>query len=368
MARIFYSLAGEGRGHATRVRAIIEELRGIHDFTVFAPAAAYELLSAAYADSEIRVIKIPGLMFHYSHQRMDYLRTLRDAAGYLCRLTPLIRWMQTQIQEGKPDLVITDFEPSLPRAAEQCGVPYLSIDHQHFLADCDLSRLPWGLRSSASLMACVVRAYYRRQQETIISSFYFPPVLPHRKNVVQTGILLRPEVLRSCPESVGHILVYLRRFVAPSILEVLNSCGRRVHIYGLGELPGNGNLRFRPVDERNFLEDLCTCDALVSNAGNQLIGEAIYLGKPVLAIPEARNFEQFINAHFLRAERGGDWVTARRFDLPALRRFLRETEGQPLAINRHRMNGMPAVLAAIQRNLPQVPAAEFLDSGFQKVA
>ena len=33
---------------------------------------------------------------------------------------------------AKPDLVITDFEPLLPRAARLEGVPYISIDHQHF--------------------------------------------------------------------------------------------------------------------------------------------------------------------------------------------------------------------------------------------
>lgn len=368
MARIFCSMAGEGRGHATRVRAIVEQLRDEHDFTLFAPADAYEMLSKAYAETDIRVCRIPGLMFHYSRQRMDYLRTINDAASYLWQLNPLVRRLEATIRDEQPDLVITDFDPALPRAAQNCGVPYLSIDHQHFLVDCDLSSLPWRLRVPAWLMAGVVNSYYCQQATTVISSFYFPPVRGHRHNVVQTGVLLRPEVLNASPERGGHLLVYLRRFASPILLEALRRCGREVFIYGLGEHPRDGRLRFCPVNEHQFLEHLACCDALISNAGNQLIGEALYLDKPVLAIPEAKNFEQFINAHFLRSEGGGDWVAADRFDATVLQQFLSRIDQPRHVINAHRMNGLPQVLATIQRHLPVAAFSKFVDSRFQKVA
>ena len=368
MARIFYSMAGEGRGHATRVRAIVEQLRGEHDFTLLAPAAAYEMLADAYADTNVRVLQIPGLMFHYTRQRMDYLKTLRESGSYLWQLPPLVQRLTSMIRHERPDLVITDFDPALPRAAERCGVPYLSINHQHFLVDCDLSSLPWRLRAATIWMAAVVRGFYQRQIETVISSFYFPPVLRNRHNVVQTGVLLRPEILATSPERAGHLLVYLRRFASAKMLEALKFSGRDVRVYGLGNRPRDGRLQFFQVDERTFLEDLGACDALISNAGNQLVGEAIYLGKPVLAIPEAKNLEQLINAHFLRAEGGGDWVTADRFDLPTLQNFLARIDHPRVVVNRHRMNGMPGVLAAIQRHLATDPAANVLKSRFQKVA
>ena len=47
--------------------------------------------------------------------------------------------------------------------------------------------------------------------------------------------------------------------------------------------------------------------AVVSTAGNQLVGEALYLGKPVLVMPERVNFEQAINAHYLE-QSGAGWV------------------------------------------------------------
>jgi uncharacterized protein (TIGR00661 family) len=369
MARIFYSMAGEGRGHATRVRAIVESMRHEHQFSLFAPAAAFEMLSNAFDGTGVRVTQIPGLLFHYTGRRLNYFQTLRHAAGYLWGLNGLVRQLQSAIQIGAPDLVITDFEPALPRAAARCGVPFLSIDHQHFLVTSDFSTLPRPLRLQAAVMAPIVNAYYGGQVETVVSSFYFPRLKRGCGEIVQTGVLLRPEVHEARPEWQSHLLVYLRRFADRAILETLQRCGREVLIYGLGDRPRDGNLLFRAVDEQSFLEDLATCDALISNAGNQLVGEALYLGKPVLAIPEAKNFEQFINAHYLREGGGGDWVDAGRFDDRTLRDFLIRTADYQQAIPRERLDGLPDALTAIQRHLPQ-PAAvpKFETALFQKVA
>ncbi len=369
MARIFYSMAGEGRGHATRVRAIVESLRHEHEFSLFAPAAAFDILSDAYAGTEVRVSRIPGLLFHYTDRRLNYFQTLRHAAGYLWGLSDLVRRLEIAIRVESPDLVITDFEPALPRAAARCGVPFLSIDHQHFLVTSDLSALPRSLRIEAAMMAPVVNAYYRGQAETVVSSFYFPPLKRGCDDIVQTGVLLRPEVHEARPEWHSHLLVYLRRFADRPVLDTLHRCGREVLVYGLGNLPRDGNLTFRAINEQTFLEDLATCDALISNAGNQLVGEALYLGKPILAMPEAKNFEQFINAHFLREGGGGDWVPVDRFDDSSLRKFLIKTGEYRRAIPRERLNGLPDVLATIQRHLPQSATVRDVHSNpMQKVA
>lgn len=218
-------------------------------------------------------------------------------------------------------------------------------------------------------MAPVVKAYYGGQAETVVSSFYFPPLKSGCDDVVQTGVLLRPEVLDARPEWHSHLLVYLRRFADRSVLDTLHRCGLEVLVYGLGDQPRDGNLTFRSIDEQTFLEDLANCDALISNAGNQLVGEALYLGKPVLAMPEAKNFEQFINAHFLREGGGGDWVHTDQFDDATLRDFLVRTGEYRSAIHRERLNGLPDVLTTIQRHLPQTATVlEFYTARFQKVA
>ncbi|MGE3779673.1 MAG: glycosyltransferase family protein, partial [Pirellulaceae bacterium] len=45
MARIVCSLSGEGRGHATRIAALVEHLRREHDIVLLASHVAYDLLA-----------------------------------------------------------------------------------------------------------------------------------------------------------------------------------------------------------------------------------------------------------------------------------------------------------------------------------
>ncbi len=354
MARIFLSMSGEGRGHATRARALVESLSREHELTLFAPGDAFNFLWPLYAGSGVRLERLPGLRFAYdSDHRLQYLGTLRLLFRYLRELKPTLAWLGGFMRRTRPDLVITDFEPALPRAARRCGVPFLSLDHQHFLRTYDLSSLPWRLRNHAAYMRLVVGAYYRGQRETVVSSFYFPPLRPGCAKVTQIGVLLRPEVAEMRPENGKHVLAYWRRFVGNHVLEGLASTGLEVRVYGLGVRAPMNNLTFHPINEARFLEDLASCCALVSTAGNQLVGEALYLGKPVLAAPEANNFEQAINGHFLALSGAGESVDMADLHAGTVHRFLSRLDSFRRRIDRTRLNGLPDALAVIHRNLPR---------------
>jgi len=355
MARIYYSMAGEGRGHATRVQTVVELLRQRHELTLFAPAAAFQMLEEKYRGAKVQVREIPGLLFHYNDGRLSYWRTILEGVNYAARLPRLVRRLQQDFQRNPPDLILTDFEPALPRVAERMGIPFISLDHQHFLVVSDLSALPRALYWQARAMAQVVKLYYHNQTQTIVSSFYFPPLRAGYENVVQTGVLLRPEVLATMPADGEHLVAYFRRFGSPRVLDALRRCGREVRVYGLGARPAEGRVKVCEISQQQFLEDLSSCAALISSAGNQLVGEAMYFGKPVLAFPEDRNFEQFINAHYLRASGGGDWTTHDQFDQEFLMKFLAQLEEYRCRIEPERLCGNQAVIAALESHLPQQP-------------
>jgi uncharacterized protein (TIGR00661 family) len=170
--------------------------------------------------------------------------------------------------------------------------------------------------------------------------------------------MLRPDILNATRSNKGHLVVYLRKFAGRDLLSVLRRCGRETRIYGLGAQPFQGNLTFHPVQEQRFLEDLASADALISTAGNQLAGEALYLGKPTLVMPEAGNFEQCINARFLKQSGAGDSVDLERFDGVALACFLSRLEEFRSRIDTRRLNGLPATLAALRKHLAPVPSLE----------
>ncbi len=351
MARIFFSMSGEGRGHATRARSLVEQLlRDGHEIRLFCPGDAYDLLAPVYADGPVRVDRIPGLVFHYSaSKRLDTVRTVIGAAKYILGMPALMRRLGGVFRSRRPDLVVTDFEPSLPRTAKRHGVPFISVNHQHFLLANDLSSLPWRLRLHAWIMSLVVRRYYSGQAATVISQFYFPPVKPRWKaRTTQAGVLMRPEILGATPATGDHIVVYVRKFASANLMRALAGCGREVRIYGLGKRDDSDNLRFREIDDSGFLRDLASAQALVCTAGNQLVGEALFLGKPVFAMPEPGNHEQYINAHYLAESGAGEWADL-EFVTPAqLRRFLDRLDDYRGRIDTARMNGNDAALKVIR--------------------
>jgi uncharacterized protein (TIGR00661 family) len=353
MARVVYSMAGEGRGHATRVRAIVEELRAEHQVALFAPGDAHPMLARTYRGTGVSVYRIPGLRFHYSNHGISYIRTIRGAVRYLAGLDRLVGFLEQFLRRFRPDLVLTDFEPALPRAAHRCGIPVVSFDHQHFLRTYDLSSLPFSLRLQAWGLARVVGRFCAGQRETIVSSFYFPPLRRSCRNVTQVGVILRPEIIRSRREVGRHLLVYVRRDVPANVFQTLRDCGRPVKVYGLGERPREGNLEYRPICEREFVEDLASCRAVVSTAGNQLVGEALYLLKPVLGLPEKKNCEQRINAHFLAQSGCGAWSRIEDLTPAVLGEFLDRCADYRSRIEPHRLHGNPAALTAIRRHLPR---------------
>jgi uncharacterized protein (TIGR00661 family) len=353
MSTIFYSVSGEGRGHAARARALIEELRHQHRVIIHAPGQAFELLSPLYNDdSNVEVRKIPGLLFHYGkNNTLQYRKTIYRGVRYIMQAPRLVRRLQDSIESEEADLIITDFEPALPRAARRAGVPFISVNHQHFLLTYDLSTLPGSLRRHATLMAQVVRSYYRGQQETVVSSFYFPPLRPGCSRVSQIGVLLRPEILTARRDEGPHLVCYLRRFTTPAVLNTLERCGSEVRIYGLGHQPSRGNLRFCDIDALRFVEDLATSRALVSTAGNQLVGEALYLGKPVLGMPEPGNYEQHINAHFLNLSGSGMTVDLNQLTPEHVRRFMAQLDEYRSRIQPERLNGNIPAVAIVNRHL-----------------
>ena len=380
MAKIFYGVSGEGRGHAARAQTLIGELvDNGHEVTLFASGQGHALLAPQYGahggttwdprqvtersspsgrpvtPGPVTLERIPGLAFHYSQgQRLAYGKTGWHALRFMGLLPSLVDTLVRRIEAEQPDLIITDFEPALPRAARRAGVPFISLDHQHFLVTYDLSSLPWPLRYHAAFMGSFCGAFCRGQEHTVVSSFYFPPLRPRiaeAAQVTQIGVLLRPEIYDARPSEGAHLVAYLRRFSEPHILRRLNECGVEVRIYGLGAQPPSGNLRFMATDLKGFAEDLASCRGLVSTAGNQLVGEALFLGKSVLAMPEPGNREQQINAHFLARSGGGLAVAMERLDGSHLRRLLDADGLSKENLGRQRLHGNPQALEAVERQL-----------------
>lgn len=268
---------------------------------------------------------------------MDYLRSAWKALGTLPRLRRQVGRLRERLREERPDLVVCDFEPTLPRAAALEGIRCASVDHQHFLTAFSSEGLASGLRWKIRMMGAFVRLLVPAQESTVVSAFYRPNL---RRSAVgsvrQVGVLLGEDILQARPTDEGFLLVYLRRSSGETILGALRECDIPCRVYGVGDRGVEGNLDFRSVERSTFVRDLAGCRALVSTAGNQLVGEAIHLGKPVLALPEAGNWEQEVNGHWVERLGVGACVDSRLLSASHLRSFLGE-----LPMYRKAMRSLP---------------------------
>jgi uncharacterized protein (TIGR00661 family) len=364
MAKIAISLCGEGRGHATRIATLVERLGRNHEILIFTSADALEFLGRRFStgDSSVRLVEIPGIVFQYSGGRLDVPRSIAAGLDYQARqVGPLVDRMIRELDAFGADLAVTDFEPALPRAAARQQIPLVSVDHQHFLLAYDLGSLPLSLRWQAWFMSHAVWMYVSDATDTVVSAFFRPPLRRGWEHVVQTGPLLRREVVRAEPRDEGFVLSYLRRHTPFEAITALADCGMPVKVYGLGHREHVGNVSFHAIDERRFIEDLAACRCMVSAAGNQLIGEALHLGKPMLVLPERAHAEQLMNSHFLAGMGCGDFALLEQVTRERVRGFFDGLDRfrPALAGVQGRMDGTPDVVGVIERRLALPGPAEF---------
>lgn len=354
MSTIFYSVMGEGRGHAARARAMVEQLRDRHKIVLFSSADGLAFLDKVFGDDpEIDVHEIPGLVFHYTAKRIDYAKTIRLGLAFWASAGREARKLLRLFNEHQPDLAICDFEPLLPRAAKRAGVPLVSLDHQHFMSTYDLSCLPPPLQRWAWRMSWATWAFGIRAKTKIVSAFYDPPLRSGCEDVVQVRTLLRNAVRDRTPDRGDYVLSYLRRVTPQRVVDALAELPMPVKVYGLGQREPHGSATFHAIDEQTFVEDLAGCDTLISAAGNQLLGEALHFGKPVLALPERGHHEQCINACFLAEMGAGEWRHLEKATADDLRAFLerRDTYREAIVAAGRSFDGTPRAVEAVEHAL-----------------
>jgi hypothetical protein len=127
----------------------------------------------------------------------------------------------------------------------------------------------------------------------------------------------------------------------------------RCRIYGLRrdlkKEVVDGNLRYRPFSEAGFIEDLRTAAGVVASAGFTLMGEAVYLRRPMLAVPIVGQFEQVLNARYL--EREGFGMAADAIDDQRLHQFIEALPEFERNLGRYRQDGNRDLLASLEKTL-----------------
>ena len=301
--RILYGVTGEGMGHAMRSRVVLDELAKQHEIQVVVSGRAADYL-AQRGSEVLSVKKIWGYTLAYEENELKKWRTVvQNLKGALTGLPKNIRAYLDVTETFQPEVVITDFETWSYLFGLRHELPIISIDNMQIINRCvHAPELLAGYESDYRLTNAVVKAKIPGAFHYHVTTFFYPPT--RKPDTTLHPPILRPEILAARAEPGQHLLVYQTSTSNQALPEILRRSGRECRIYGLRrDIKGDmveGNLRYRPFSEAGFIDDLRTAAGVVASAGFTLMGEAVYLRRPMLAVPIAGQFEQVLNARYLQ--------------------------------------------------------------------
>jgi len=342
--RILYGAVGEGLGHATRSRVVAAHLleQG-HEVKMAASGRALPYLREHLPDVE----EIWGTSFVLEHGTVNTWKTLTgNVRGGVHGVPEDWRRGAEIARSFAPDVVVTDFDGFTYLFAKTHRRPVLSVDNIQMVDRCKHdAEILSGIHVDYRTARAFVHGKLGRASHYVITTFFRPSLRKQRTTLVPS--LLRPEILAARPERGDHLLVYGR--ISETAIAALEASGVPCHVYGardgLTAEVRTRNLCYRPFANEAFIDDLRTARGVVGSAGYSLMSEAVYLRKPMLALPLAGQFEQEMNARYL--ERLGFGTGASALDEPALERFLAREPEHERALAGYEQDGNAEALRVI---------------------
>lgn len=353
--RILYGVVGEGMGHATRSRVVIEHLlaKG-HDVRVVASGRA----SVYLAQRVTAVGEIWGLTMAYTENEVRRWQTLaRNLEGAVSGWPQNVREYFRIVEEFAPDAVVSDFESFAWLFGRRHRLPVISVDNIQVIDRCRHDEgIVAGHQADFELARALVRWKLPGCRHYVVTTFFRPPVRRPRTTLVPS--LLRPEILAAVPEPGEHLLVYQTAEGNEGLPAALAASGLECRVYGyrrdIEADVRDGRLLYRPFDEGGFIDDLRTARAVVTGGGFTLLSECVQLGVPALSVPLTGQFEQVLNARYL--ERLGYGMYAPRVSDVAIAAFAEGIGDYRAALRDADRPGNGPALAAVDERLAEAAA------------
>ncbi len=290
MAKILYTINGDGMGHTTRSIPIIQALIKKHTVQIITTSEkSYAVVKKKFSN----VQNIEGVHFIYKNNSVDTLATILHNAKTLLKRDSPLRVLYAIVKKFHPDIIITDFEHLTLYISKLFSIPVICICNIHAVTELKYTipqkykKAYYGLRLGTTVGDVNIK-------EHIIMSFFDLPT--KRKNTTLIQPILRPEITSAKPQVKNHILVYQTSNTNTKLISTLKKIPESFIVYGFNQEKKDNNITYRKFNENIFFEDFKNCKACIANGGFSFISEAIALKKPILSIPIKGQFEQILNA------------------------------------------------------------------------
>ena len=332
--KILFIVQGEGRGHLTQALALQTMLcRAGHELVgVLAGNVRNRDIPDVFAQRinvPIRRFGSPGFSIGKEQRAINSLDTLIENVGRIPIFKHSLQILDQAIKTTQPDLVLTFYEPmaGVYQALYRPNVPFVAIGHQ-YMFDHPIYDFAPGKPVDRSAMRLFTRLTGFRATWKLALSLYPAEDLPDaRLSVIPP--LLRGEALalQNTRAQEDFFLIYLlNRGYAEQVIEWHEKHpAQRLECFWdnpeVDDIVQYGDtLRFNRLHDTRFLDLMSRCSGLVCTAGFESVSEALFLGKPVLAVPVEGHYEQLCNAYEI--ERMGCGIRSDTFDMNLLTKFI----------------------------------------------
>lgn len=311
----------------------------------FAEVHAIHGLHIIYEDNEVR------------RNKTFWSNVFSGAAGVPKNIQAYFRL----IEDFAPEAVISDFESWTYFYAKAHRLPIISIDNMQIINRCKHPpQILEGYRADFEIAKAVVKAKLPFCDHYLITTFFRPEIRKDKTSLHPP--ILRPEILAATPTEGEHVLVYQTAEGHEAMIDALRDSRIECRIYGvrreITEEQVEDNLRFRPFSETTFIADLASARGVIASGGFTLMGEAVYLHKPMLAVPLGRMFEQIMNSRYL------DYLGYGRFardlrDAETIHAFLAELPRYAENLTGYSQDGNRELLGAVDEHLDRAEAGVY---------
>lgn len=288
---------GEGFGHVSRAVSFYESLKDDYELVIFAPHTVHGFLAKKAPGAQ--VCPVPHMHFAKIADRIDYFRTLKENLPTILTLRTRVVRTSKLLKAHNIAVLINDYEPFSAVAAKRIGIPVLQFNHPGIVVNSP------SMAIDALMTKLGARLMMPVFDKRMFCSFYNGDV----------GPMIRRELIEAPLSTGDYYVVSLKQSYRRPVLKRLHQLGIR-------------NYRLFPNPNEDYVKAVAGCKAIITSAGHQTLSEAIFMKKPVFAIPQRGQYEQRLNAQMLVASGWGSFGNVRNLKRN-LARFDRElSEGR----------------------------------------
>ncbi|MBI5218186.1 MAG: UDP-glucuronosyltransferase [Bacteroidia bacterium] len=341
--KILYGVPGEGMGHATRSKVIISHLLKNHDVKIVSSSRAYDFLNKNFPG---RAVKIEGFHIAYKDGSVSKMKTFNETL----KSGPKNLWENFNkyreiVKVFMPDIIISDFESFSYYFGKYHKLPIVSIDNMQVIDRCRLEiKIPDDEKLNYTIAKNIIRLKVPNCRYYLVTTFFHPPVVKENTGFIPP--ILRDDIIQAKTTCEDHIVVYQTSTSQTNLIKILQNLPKeKFHVYGFNHDKKFDNVELKPFSEENFIHDLASAKAVISNGGFSLISESVYLKKPVCSFPIQKQFEQFVNAAYIDFMGYGKHL--REFTGEGIKAFLYDVKKFQNKISNYKQDGNKETFARL---------------------